>query len=667
MRVALDLETTCAITGCKGTCDHALSEHSNRITVIGVYYERAGSPSAHTFRNLDDFRAFVHAHPNAQYVGHNLKWDLRQVFFHAPDVAAQLIERWDDDTASMAYVLTDKIPEDWLASYEEERKRRNALLPRGYSHREGSKHTLKTLAPFWLGVEWFWEDPTNHDNDRYVLLDCLYTHDLAAVLEAELKREGSYDFYKTKLLPWTKMLLSAEVRGITLDMDAMAEAEVAAAEQARTSKAVLDGFWAPHYVAYEEKKKESLKAEYATMASAAIEKAKAKAAQAKKPKAVDEARVAARYEKLFQDKSAKIEPFNLDSPPQLAWLLRERCGYDIRNFEGKESTGKVVLKGLAAKGHEDVKALLSYRGAQKLVSAFFPSYREMQHKGLLHTTFHIITAKQEHAGSDDDENGTRTGRLSSSNPNLQQVPGHLHKLFRARPGYILSTKDESAIEPNLIGYVTSDPNLCQILISGQDFHGHTTRVLFESDWDVAAIKKEHPHERNMGKRVGLQLFYGSGATGLQRTAQEFGYIWSKKECQKKLEAFKEFYAGVYAYRDELNRALLYGPVTTLFGRKYRIEDPNDIHMKGLNTFIQASASDLVLNSAHRINMEFQKQGIDGQVLLLVHDEIVAEYRAEHREEAERIMEHAMTDYDLPTPWGAIKLKVEGKTGAFWEK
>jgi DNA polymerase I-like protein with 3'-5' exonuclease and polymerase domains len=640
MRVAIDIETACGV-GCTTKCEHALEEFKSRITVVGIYYVENGVPHSHVFRDLAGLSGWDAATPSAQYVGHNTKFDLKHLAAHGVDLRA----KWSDDTLLMAATLTEKIPADWLEGYELERARLNEVHTGKGSHRSAGQHSLKTLAPYFLGVPAFWEALDDKDNDEYVLTDVKYTYELADVLEGKLHAMEAYDFYKLKLFPWTQMLLDAEIRGIALDLASMDLADKEARAAAANAKKRLDQLWAPAYMAYREMLIAELRADYDAKAVTAMGKAK------------DKAKCAERYNGLFQKACAKVpQDMNLDSPTQLSWLLKDYLGLDITDFHGDESTGKPVLQGLASEeDREDVRVFLEYRKNQKLVNAFFPAYREMQQLGSLHCSFNPT--------------GTRTGRLSSSGPNLQQVPGHLHRLFKARPGYQLATYDMSAIEPRLIAYITGDENLTRIVQSGQDFHGHTTRVLFEQDWPVEEIKTKYAAERKMGKEVGLSFFYGAGANRLQETAQKHGYMWSIDECRRKLSRFKDYYRGVFHFRDSVINPLLGSgqSVANILGRQFRIADPRDVHMQGMNTYVQGSASDMVLNSGYRITRKFKDLGIDGHILLLVHDEIVVEVPSDRATESVEIIKQAMTSYDLQTELGAIPLEVEGKLASSWEK
>lgn len=644
MLVAIDTETACGV-GCEVKCDHALDEHRNRITIIGAYYEESnGNRAGTTFRSVSSLRDWLDSIGPFKLVFHNGKFDLKTLAVKGLDLSAH----WYGDTLLMASVLTEKVTEDYLQWYAKERARLNEKLPRGVSHRPGSHHSLKTLAPFFLGVEPFWENPADHDSAEYVLRDCEYTLRLYHYLEKRLHAEGSFDFYRSKLLPWTHLLFKAERRGIGLDLASLSGLEVQAHETSIQTCRKLGELWANAFRTYEENQRKELKANYEEKKTLAKKKLK-------DPSAEKLAKTEARYEKLCADACAKLEPLNLDSPTQLNWLLKDYLKLDITDFDGEETTGKAVLQRLAGQGREDIAEFLKYRKARKLSTAFFPSYRAMHVDGVIHCNFNPT--------------GTRTGRLSSSSPNLQQIERNIKKLFVARPGYKLAVYDMAAIEPRLIAYYTHDLNLWDILAKGEDFHGYNTKIFFEMDCPVSEIKKKYPLEREVGKEVGLSLMYGSGPNRLMESAQKRGFVWSFNEARRKVQRFKEFYEGVYRFRDEvINPALTAGTtVTNIMGRPFRIEDPTNVHLQGMNTLIQGGASDLVLNSGARMDRTFRERGIDAHILAFEHDAIVVEIPEGQEAECTTIIEHSMTDYNLVTPLGPVLLGVEGNVATCWTK
>lgn len=645
MLTSLDLETECGVEGCKASdCGHALDPHRCRVTRIGVYAEPPGITAfVSVFRDVDSFGDWLSSRPDVTFVGHHLKYDLKVL---AAKGLAIPLERWEDDTQLQCVASITKPDDHYLADYETKRKELNKTRPKGRGHRAAKRNSLKVQAPYRLGIEPFWE-PVDHADDDYVLRDCYYTYKLNEWYTRRLKQEGTYDFYKKRLLPWGKVLLRAELRGIAIDLHAIALASGDALVAAAQARRELDDLWAPAYEAYRELNAHKMAVKYQQMLFAALQKMEVQTEE-KVKRAVD------RYGKMRDAAIAKLPTkMNLDSPKQLAWILRDFYKLDITDFHDDETTGKDVLQKLAG-SRKDLKIFLEYRMQNKLTTSFFPSYRDMAVNGVIHCNFNQDIA--------------RTGRLSSSSPNLQQVPGHLHSIFKARPGYKLIDKDAAAIEPNVICFYTEDVNLYGILSRGEDFHGYNTKIFFQLDCEVKDVKRLFPRERDMSKRVGLSLFYGAGKGRLQGTSEEFGYNWSTKYCQQVLTQFKDFYSGVYFYRDQIVKpALLQGHLTNLMGRSYEIEDPSDIHMKGFNTLIQGGASDLIVESAKRAQDEFDRRGIDAHVLLLVHDELVVEAPDEHVALCETIIDRCMTDYSLTTSLGPIHLKVEGKTSGVWEK
>lgn len=645
MLASLDIETACGQIECPNyghACDHALDPRRNQITVIGIWTPE----EKYTFRNLDKFLRWNSEYkPN--YTGFNLKFDLSVLNAKGANIP---LERWTHDAFLMANVLTEKISPSWLEGYEAERKRLNEGLPKGKGHREAGQHSLKTLAPYFLDVPAFWEATTDHDNDEYVLKDAEYAWLLTNTFIYALEAEGSYEFYEQKLLPWVKLLYSMENRGISIDVPLIKTLAEEADVNAAVRKDELDKLWQEAYEAYKKKDELALAGNYALMEERAWNKLPLEKKTPEKLALVKE-----KYFKLYQKAYGTLEnKINLDSPAQMKWLLQDYFQLDITDFHDEESTGKPVLKRLAAQGRTDIEKFLDYRMNQKLATAFFPSYLDMQHDGVIHCSFN--------------PGGTRTGRLSSSKPNLQQVPGHIHKVFTARQGYQLISRDASAIEARLIAYATEDTALHALLSSGVDFHGFNAVAMFNLDCAPDEVKLRYPKHREVAKEVTFALFYGAAHRRIQESAQKRGFNWSTDFCKEAVRAFRARYWEAYQYKGGLDEALRNGEIVkNMFGRPFRIPDPEDVHMKGFNTLIQGSASDLVLHSAYRIQQECDAEQYDAHVLLLVHDEVVVECPTEYIEDVAEIMDRIMTDYSLQTRNGAIELKVEGKSGFRWEK
>jgi len=619
--VAVDVETTGLHTKtCEITICAAVSDRGERV-----------------FHDRESLCAYLRELTERGYgiVGHNFKFDLH--FINKYDELLPL-SSWVGDTNLMAVAHREKIPESWLEQYEAKRKEENKKLKKGFSHREAGGYSLKTLAPYFLGVEPFWETPEDHKDADYVTKDARYTYELYHHLR-RCMREDERLFVETKLLPWTKTLYNAESNGIGIDLSTLASEERAASDQSASALAAIYKNFHQEISAWEAEKERETDARYEEMLTRAL---------AKNPKDPEKVRV--RYTNLRLN-AAKAK-FNLNSHVQKRFMLKAR-GLDITELESEEeSTDTEVLERLVQEGNKEVQPLLDYNAANKLVTSFFPTYRELQYEGKIYTSFN--------------PSGTRTGRLSSSDPNLQQVPSALHKLFVARPGYKLITRDQSAIEARLLAYYSDDPTLFLICAEGTSIHDYNTKnIFFDLECEVHEVKERFPHERQVSKTVGFALFYGAGWRRIQAAAMQAGIPWSDSECREKLAKFKEAYARVFEYKQELDQYLMVneGKYSNLLGRPLVISDAQDIYMKGLNKLVQSSASDLVLDSACKTQNTYNKKQIDANVLLLVHDEIVVEANEQHLQEAVDTLERAMTHYDL----GSIKLEVEGNVGSCWTK
>jgi len=625
MRLAVDIETAPAV-GFEEYEDAALDVNRQRITLIATYSPETGP---RVFRSMGEFLPFLASLTDVHMVFHNAKFDLKGLWRHG--LPKDRYKEYDD-TQLMAVALVDKIPDQWLIRYNRTR------IEAGPHHREAGKYSLKTLAPYHLGVAPFWE-VADHNNDEYALKDAQYTYELAEVLEKKLEQDGSLTFYKTKLLRWSMMLATAEYEGIRLDT-ALLEEMVAATElEFKTIKEELTSAWAEPAAAWADRVRAKVRAKYRQMTEVAVSKAK------------DAYKTECRYRELerraLESANTKL---NLDAPAQLAWLFKDYFKLDITTFGGDaESTAKPVLQRLA-QSRDDIKLFLDYRAKSKLLSAFFPSYREMVFNSRLHTNFNM--------------NGTRTGRLSSSGPNLQQCPGHLHKLFVPAQGNKLLCYDLSAIEPTVIAYITEDPVLCDLLLSGGNFHSNNVRVFMGIEADDEEIKAKYTKERKLAKEVGLSLLYGAGAGRLEETAAKYGLPWSLGRCREVLARFKDTYQTVYDYKRQLDRLLESGQSTqNILGRRFKIPDKKDVYMKGFNTLVQGSASDLLLEGAARAWAKFPNM----RPRLFVHDEVIMEVPEEAAEEAAAVLVSSLESFNLTTNYGRLPVKAEGGIYAAWSK
>lgn len=624
--MALDIETECGVEGCDKRCDHALLPERSRITIVGVYTER----DAKVFTDLVALERHLLSIRHVCLIGHNLKFDLRHLKRHGLDLSALPFE----DTLLQAHVHTEKVSESWLLNYE---SLRTSLNREGGSsrHRKAGPLSLKTLAPYFLGVDPFWE-PINHNDKEYVLKDAQFTYWLFKHFEKVMNLKEKH-FYENKLKPWTKLLMEMEDRGISIDLCLLTEMKERSQAASDKASEELKSLWSHVYEAWENKEEASLRAHYMDL----YKKSSAKKYSRGKR---------SRYLSLYKKAREKLEPFSIDSSSQLMWAMRDFLGYSVTDFEGEETTGKEVLNELS-KEHQDIALLSTYRKERKLATAFFPSYEEMHTEGVLHTSFKAT--------------GTVSGRLSSATPNLQQVASSIRDLFVSRPGYLLCTYDMSAIEPRLIAHYTQDKTLVELLATGADFHGYNAKVFFDLKCEVKEVKAEYPLERKMAKEVGLSLFYGAGPNRILGTSKKYALNWDEEKCKEVFKRFKRAYSQVFDWRDQMLNKFLKAGFTTenILKRPIKFTDPDEVPMHGFNRLIQGSASDMVWNAAYKALETFREKNLDAFPLLLVHDEIVFEVKESDVEASLEVIRDAMTSYKLNN----VHLEIEGKVDTKWSK
>jgi DNA polymerase I-like protein with 3'-5' exonuclease and polymerase domains len=638
MLLAIDIETAPA-DEFKDYEDAALDFHRNKITQIAWAAEdgRAGC-----FQTVSDLNNLLAERSDWEFIGHNFKFDLKTLIEKGAHLT---FDSYCHDTMLQAVANYDKTPESWLTEYNVKRAQKNTELGKNV-HRNAGQYSLKTLAPYHLGIEPFWE-VDGHDDAEYATKDALYTLQLFKKQREILRHQGTEKFYTEKLMPWARMILEAEYTGIQLDLEKMKSKWAEADQKAKEAQNRLVDLWQEPILYYEKIQRQKIEKQYEGMKSAAILKAKTD-----KTKASAEIR----YEALKEKALEKVEPFNMASPSQLMWLLRDYLQLDVTNLDGEDSTGKEVLKRLAEEGREDIKAFLDFRRYTKLSTAFFPSYNSMHWNGILHCNFNL--------------NGTRTGRLSSSGPNLQQVPGDLHDLFIARPGYKLICYDLANIEPLLIAYASECPNLTALMIAGESFHDSNVKLFFDvpEETPLSEIKAKYPRERKVAKEIGLACLYGAGPKRIRASAMKYGFNLSESEVKRNYEKFKTYYKAIYDYKKELDKRLENGEaVKNLLGRQYTIPVKQDVYLKGFNTYIQSSASDLLIEGARRTRTELKQKDLDARPLLLVHDELVVEALEDQAPDVEKIIVKNILGFTLRTQLGEIKLKAEGGIHNHWSK
>ncbi len=628
--VSLDIETCCAVAGCPGfglagtKCDHALSPWKGRITKIAVVHDRDSFVCNNSKVLEEHLDEQVVGEP--QFVGQNFKFDLLWLQVHGSKYTCA---NWAHDTQLMASVLTEKIPDTWLATYNLKRE--------GTHHRKGTKHSLKTLAPYFLGVEPFWE-PIDKDDEEYVLLDAKYTFRLSEVLTEKLKERNEYEFYETRMMPWARMLLQAELRGIEIDLEALTQKELELTQKRDELKLKLDEQWKPAHLQYAADLRRECYTKYVNMAL-------------KTGKNLDSS---PRYLKLYEAARDKIEiKVDYDSPKQMAWLLRDYLGYNITNLDGDETTGREVLERLANEKHDDVATFLEWRKCNKMLTSFIPTYKDLQVNGRLHPVYNLTS--------------TRTGRTSSERPNSQQAPPEIKKLIRAGNGRKFVGFDLKAIEALLIALYTNDQNLFNLMTKGLSIHDFSAKQFLELPCEVHEVSEKFPNERSATKNTIFALFFNAGANRIRATFAQKGIHLTESQCREIHKRFKRTYPEAYEFGQELVKYFESGEkMTNLLGRPLRIENVEDCFMKSLNLVVQSSASDLLLEWAKRSTEKFKEKNIDGVFCLFVHDFMAADVKSEHAEEARQIMLDELQGFTLENQLGRLPLTAEGGISDVWK-
>jgi DNA polymerase I len=312
------------------------------------------------------------------------------------------------------------------------------------------------------------------------------------------------------------------------------------------------------------------------------------------------------------------ERFNLASPKQLGEILFDRMKLDPKAKKtktGQYATGEDVLLKLASK-HQIVDDILAFRELTKLKSTYVDALPQMINRktGRVHTSYAQAVAV--------------TGRLSSNNPNLQNIPirtergREIRKAFIPRSEeFVLLSADYSQIELRIVAAISADPNMCTAFLEGKDIHTATAAKVFGVD--EKDVTKEM---RYKAKSVNFGIIYGQGAFGL---ADNLGI--SRAEAKEIIDNYKSQFAGIQRYMDNtINFCRENGYVETLMGRKRWLKDINSANFtvrgfaerNAINSPIQGTAADMIKLAMIKVHEEFTRQGLRSKMLLQVHDELV---------------------------------------------
>ncbi|PBQ07312.1 DNA polymerase I [Pseudomonas congelans] len=352
------------------------------------------------------------------------------------------------------------------------------------------------------------------------------------------------------------------------------------------------------------------------------------------------------------------EEFNLGSPKQLGVILYEKLGMPIlsKTATGQASTAEAVLAELAEQDFPLPKVLMQYRSMSKLKSTYTDRLPEQinPRTGRIHTSYHQAVAV--------------TGRLSSSDPNLQNIPirtaegRRIRQAFVAPKGYKLLAADYSQIELRIMAHLAQDEGLLHAFRNDLDVHRATAAEVFGVELEDVTTDM-----RRSAKAINFGLIYGMSAFGL---AKQIGV--DRKQSQAYVDRYFARYPGVLNYMERTRaQAAEQGFVETIFGRRLYLPDINAKNQslrKGaermaINAPMQGTAADIIKKAMVAVNGWLDESGLDARVILQVHDELVLEVREDLVDQiSEQIRPHMSGAAEL-----AVPLLVEVGVGNNWDE
>jgi DNA polymerase I len=349
--------------------------------------------------------------------------------------------------------------------------------------------------------------------------------------------------------------------------------------------------------------------------------------------------------------------FNVDSPKQLQEILFGKLGIPVirKTPTGQPSTAEDVLEELAA-NYPLPKLILEYRGVAKLKSTYTDKLPEQidQATGRIHTSYHQAVAA--------------TGRLSSTDPNLQNIPirtkegRRIRQAFVAAPGHSLMAADYSQIELRIMAHLSGDASLLQAFAEDRDVHQATAAEVFAIPLDAVSAD-----QRRSAKAINFGLMYGMSAFGL---ARQLGI--GRGEAQKYMDLYFERYPGVKRYMEETRRqAREAGFVETVFGRRLylpEIQSRNQAlrqyaERSAINAPMQGTAADIIKRAMISVDAWLLTSRLPARLIMQVHDELVLEVA----DEAMAAIEESLRGHMAQAAQLAVPLKVDIGVGRNWDE
>lgn len=452
----------------------------------------------------------------------------------------------------------------------------------------------------------------------YCLKDVEITRQLRVILEEQLQINGLAEFYK-KLIKVRNLLSQAEFRGMSVNWQTL---EVITKDLTLKSEAIKTVLTISEQEIIKEWQHEQIKEKANKLKT---EKGRQKVLLGPRP------------------------DFNWSSPTQVLYAL-EKIGANTEKFDFKErrlkkSSSSDVLEDNKHFGRF-IPKLLELRTTEKTLG-MLEGYKELRNKSTdkIHGNFNLSV--------------TSTGRLSSSNPNLQNIDSGptIRSLFIPSAGKTFVIADLAQIEVRVAAHYSQDPKLMEMFFKGEDFYGKIATEVLRTPCSPNEVKEKFPDDRSVAKVIGLSILYGTGAKRLQSAIKRgAGRNYSEEDCREIIKDYFKRFEGLKLLQKRVEAAILdRGHLTNLFGRKLYIP-VEDIYMNGVNYLLQSTASDLMLFR----QLEFSN---NSDLVSLIHDECIRECLPENATNVKLEMEKVLTKTDDIK--FRVPLKAEAKIAKTW--
>ncbi|MBO6544028.1 MAG: DNA polymerase I [Alphaproteobacteria bacterium] len=356
------------------------------------------------------------------------------------------------------------------------------------------------------------------------------------------------------------------------------------------------------------------------------------------------------------------ETFNIASPKQLGEILFDKMGLPggKKTKTGAWSTDASTLEDLATAGHDLPAKVLEWRGLAKLKSTYTDALPEFiqPSTGRVHTSYSMA--------------GTSTGRLASTEPNLQNIPirtedgRRIRTAFIAEKGNKLISADYSQIELRLVAHIADVPQLKKAFADGIDIHAMTASEIFN-----VPVKDMDPSIRRRAKAINFGIIYGISAFGL---ANQLGI--SRGEAAEYIDLYFDRFPGIRTYMEETKaRAHEQGYVETIFGRRIHLSEINSknqahrafLERAAINAPIQGSAADIIRRAMIKMSDALKGAKLNAQMLLQVHDELIFEAPADEADKTCAFVSEVMSKAAEPALHLSVPLDVEAQAADNWDE